>query len=65
MFTRQTLRAIRNTLVFMFGAIIGALIGHTEVNSLIDHRHIIIILIASGMFFLTNYLPDVLTKFRQ
>jgi hypothetical protein len=65
MFNKQTLTAISNTLLFMFGTIIGALIGHTEMNSLLDHKHIIVIFIASGMFFLTNYVPYLFRRFRK
>lgn len=63
--TRHTLRAIRNTIVFMFGCTVGTLIGHTDIFVLLDHRHALIILVASLMFFLTNYLPDLFVKFRQ
>ena len=65
MFTKQTLTAISNTLLFMFGTIVGALIGHSEVNSLLDHKHIIVIFIASGMFFLTNYIPCLFNRIHK
>jgi hypothetical protein len=65
MSNRQTLRAICSTLVFMLGTIVGTLVGHTEVASLLDPQHLIVILIASAVFFLTNYIPSVIIKFRQ
>jgi hypothetical protein len=65
MSNRQTLKAVSSTLVFMLGTVVGALIGHTEMDSLLDHRHIIVILIASAVFFLTNYVPSAIIKFRQ
>jgi|LakMenE18May11ns_1017448.scaffolds.fasta_scaffold9567504_2 hypothetical protein len=65
MSNRQTLRAVSSTLVFMLGTIVGALIGHAEMDSLFDHRHLLVILTASAVFFLTNYVPFAIIKFRQ
>ena len=65
MLNKQTLTAISNTLLFMFGTIVGALIGHTEMNSLLDPKHITVIFIASGMFFLTNYIPCLFKGVRK
>jgi hypothetical protein len=65
MSTRQTLKAVSSALVFMLGTIVGTLIGRTEITSLFDHRQLIVILIASIVFFLTNYIPSTVIKFRQ
>lgn len=65
MSNRRTLKTICSTLVFMLGTIVGTLIGHTEVELLFNPRHAIVILIASAVFFLTNYVPFAIIKFRQ
>jgi hypothetical protein len=65
MSNRQTLRAVSSTLVFMLGTIVGTLIGHTEMDLLFNTRHAVVILIASLVFFLTNYIPFAIIKFRQ
>jgi hypothetical protein len=61
MIDRQVLTTIGSALIFMIGIIVGVLSNNQE----IEYSRIVLICVATIVFFLVNYVPIAFVKLRR